>query len=135
MEIAPAKNSAKPRRKNTLAFLRDVTLILLLIPALWVLSFGAALLQEKDTFALIVAATKIHLRGGEMQSVTGHETRWLLRSGLDGVPLDKHFAARGWRRAKQQSLVRFYRRDGHVIYVRFKPYTARYTIAQADREP
>ena len=103
--------------------------------AVYVLSFGATLLQEKDTFSILVTAARMKISGAELGNVGSSRQRWLMRAGCDYAPLDNALLARGWVRAKRQGPVGVYKRNGHPIYIRFKKYSPAYVICQADRQP
>ena len=47
------------KRKRRLTIIRDLLLVSMIVPALFVFSFGSSLLQEKDTFAIIVTAVLV----------------------------------------------------------------------------
>jgi hypothetical protein len=115
--------------------MRDLLLVSFAIPALFVLSFGSALLQEKDTFAIIVAAARMQLTGAALGNVGVSDQRWLIRTGKRFEPLDNHLKKQGWVRADQQGPVGVYKRNGHPFYVRFKMYSARYMICQGYQQP
>ena len=122
-------------KKRCIARLGGLLSLCLAGCAVYVLSFGPALLQEKDTFAIIVAAARLKVTGADLSRVGPGGQRWLMRAGRQYAPLDAYFGTRGWIHAKQQSAVGDYKRDGHHIYVRFKAFTPEYVLCQADRKP
>ena|SRR5215216_22035 len=122
-----------------MALLRDLLLLCLVVPAVFVLSFGSALLQEKDTFSILLTAAQMQISGAKIGAVGKSKQRWLIRTGQRYAPLDDSFRKRGWVHIDQQGAVGVYKRhgqpSGQPIYVRFKMYTHKYMICQADRQP
>ena len=123
------------KRKRTFELIRDLLLVSLVVPALFVLSFGSALLQEKDTSAIIMTAARMQLTGSDRGKVGTSDQRWLIRADNLYAPLDDYLKKRGWTRVGQKGQLGVYKRDGQPLYVRFKKYSGRYFICQADREP
>lgn len=125
----------KRKKKSRIALIGDLLVLLLAVPAIFILSFGSALLQEKDTFAILWTAARLQLSGSEIGPVGTGNQRWLMRSGHDYKPLEAYFRQRGWSHPYQKGGVGGYSRAGEKIYVQCKAYTAKYVICQADRQP
>lgn len=123
--------------------LRDFLIICLIPPALFVLSFGGALLQEKDTFSILLASARMQITGSKIEPVGSSGQRWLIRTHEGAErPTDKHhplldnyMSKRGWLQKSQQGAVGVYDRGNQRIYVRYKLFTPKYLICQADRQP
>ena len=123
------------KKKPRLALIGDLLLLTLLVPAVFILSFGTTLLQERDTFYILWTAARMKLSDSDIGSVGSSRQRWLITTGKDYAPLETYFRQRGWIASYQKGAVRVYSRTGKKIYVRCKMYSSRYMICQADRQP
>ena len=125
----------KSKRKRRFGLIGDLLILALIVPAIYIFSFGSALLQENDTFAILCTAARLDITGAAMGEVGSSHQRWLIRRGLNTKPIDNYMVQRGWQVRKPQGTVGVYVREDQRNYVRVKPFTKRFIICQADRKP
>ena len=110
-------------------------MLVCIIPAIYIFSFGSVLLQENDTFSILWTAARFDITGAPLGEVGSTHQRWLVRRDQNTKPIDNYMVQRGWTVRKPQGTVSVYVREDQRNYVRVKPFTKRFTICQADREP
>ncbi len=125
----------KDKRKRRFGSIGDWLMLALIVPALYILSFGSALLQENDTFFILCAAARLDISGAPMGEVGSSGQRWLVRRDHQSKPIDNYMTQHGWTVRKPQGTVGVYAREDERNYVRMKAFTKRFTICQADRKP
>ena len=125
----------KSKRKRRFGLIGDLLLLALIMPAIYVFSFGSALLQENDTFSILCAAARLDISGAPMSEVGSTHQRWLVRREEQSKPIDNYMRKHGWTVRKPQGSVGVYAREDERNYVRVKPFTPRFNICQADRKP
>lgn len=123
------------KKKRWIGWLGNLLILCLAVVAIYVLSFGSALVQEKDTFFLVLAAARMEITGSDIGNVGHSNQRWLVHASRHDAPIKNYLNKRGWLHSGQQGPVGVYKRDGKPIYVRVKKFTPRYLIFQADRQP
>lgn len=133
MEVNP--KVASPKRKRRFGLVGDLFLLALIVPAIYVFSFGSALLQENDTFSILWSAARLDITGAPMGEVGSSHQRWLVRREEQSKPIDDYMMWQGWTVRKPQGTVGVYAREDERNYVRVKPFTKRFNICQADRKP
>ena len=123
------------KKKRRIALIGDLLLLSLVVPAIFILSFGSALVQEQDTFSILWTAAQMQISGASIGTVGSSNQRWLIRSGHNEAPLETYLRQRGWRHSYQKGAVGSYSREDKRIYIHCKAYSSRYMICQADRQP
>lgn len=129
------RDDLNPKPKRRFGLIGDALMLALIVPAVYVLSFGTALLQEKDTFSILLTAARLDLSGAAMGEVGSSHQRWLVRHDQQTKPIDNYMVQNGWVMRKPQGSVGVYVREDERNYIRFKPFTPRFSICQADRKP